>query len=99
VSQPPELPEGIRLASVPSLWEGEAVRQSPSLRFLASRARVELSPADAEPLGIRTGDEVIVSSNGDSVRAPATLRSGIPPGSVFLVSADGLGREVELRKA
>jgi NADH-quinone oxidoreductase subunit G len=96
---PPELPEGMRLGAAPSLWEGEAVRQSPSLRFLASRPRVELSPADAERLGVRSGDEVVLSSNGDSVRAPAALRSGVQPGSVFLVSANGLDRSIELRKA
>ena len=107
---PPELPEGMRLASVPSLWDGEAVRQSPALRFLASHPRVELSPADAERLDVRTGDELILEgsdplSGGDSggqtpsVRAPAAVRSGVQPGSVFLVSANGLGRSVELRKA
>ena len=96
---PPELPEGMRLGAAPSLWEGEVTRHSPALRFLAPHPRAELAPADAERLGVGPGDEVVVSSNGTSVRAAAALRSGVQPGSVFLVGADVLPRSVEVRKA
>ena len=96
---PPELPEGLRLGSAPSLWEGPVTRHAPALRFLEPHPRVELSPADAERLGIASGDEVVVSSNGHRVRAPAALRSGIQPGSVFMTGAGWLGRTVEVTRA
>ena len=96
---PPELPEGMRLGAAPSLWEGEVTRHSPALRFLTPQPRAELAPADAERLGVGPGDEVVVSSNGTSVRAAAALRSGVQPGSIFLVGADVLPRSVEVRKA
>jgi NADH-quinone oxidoreductase subunit G len=96
---PPELPEGMRLGAAPSLWEGHVTRHAPALRFLTPHPRAELAPADAERLGVRPGDEVLLSSNGTSVRAAAALRSGVQPGSVFLVGANGLPRSIEVRKA
>ena len=95
----PELPGGMRLGTAPSLWEGDATRHSPALRFLEPQPRAELSPADAKRLGVGPGDEVVISSNGSSVRAVAALRSGVQPGSVFLVGADPLPRSVEVAKA
>jgi NADH-quinone oxidoreductase subunit G len=96
---PPELPGGTLLGTPPSLWSGPVTEHSPALRFLSPKPSVELSPADAEGLGIGPGDEVVVSSNGTSVRARAALRSGVRPGSIFLVGANGLPRSVEVRKA
>ena len=96
---PPELPEGMRLDSVSSLWEGRETEHAPALRFLAPHPFAELSPADAERLGVHSGDDVFLSANGHSVRAAAKLRSGVQPGSVFLVGANGLPRSVEVRKA
>ena len=47
---------------------------------------MELSPVDAERLGVRDGDRVEVGTNGSRVRGAARLRSSIPGGSVFLVA-------------
>jgi NADH-quinone oxidoreductase subunit G len=99
LENPPELPAGTLLGTPHSLWSGPVTEHSPALRFLAPKPRVELAPADAEGLGVAPGDEVVVSSNGTSVRAVAALRSGVRPGSVFLVGANGLPRSVEVRKA
>jgi anaerobic selenocysteine-containing dehydrogenase len=49
------------------------------------RQVVELSPADADRLGVRDGDQVEVGSNGSRVRGAARLRAAIPSGSVFLI--------------
>jgi len=48
------------------------------------RQVVELSPVDADRLGVRDGDEVEVGSNGTRVRGAARLRASVPGGSVFL---------------
>ena len=69
----------------------------------------ELSPEDAERLGIAPGDEIEVAVNDTSVRARAALRSRVQAGSVFLIEGtseenataltDGTPRTVEVRKA
>jgi NADH-quinone oxidoreductase subunit G len=74
----------LRLGTFRSLWASKEVDVSPSLRFLRPRQVVELSPADAEALGIREGDRVEVGSNGTRVEGAVKLRAAIPGGSVFL---------------
>ncbi|MGE5636988.1 MAG: molybdopterin oxidoreductase family protein, partial [Nocardioidaceae bacterium] len=86
LAEPPAPPDGLRLGAVRSLWTGPDTEHSPALRFLAPRQRAELSPVDARRLGVATGDEIIVSANGASVRAEVALRSGVNPGSVFLIA-------------
>jgi NADH-quinone oxidoreductase subunit G len=109
VELPPELPEGLRLGTARSLWAGRVTDHAPSLRFLSPRQRAELSPGDAERLGIAPGDEIEVAVNGTSVRARAELRSRVPAGSVFLIEGtseenatalvNGQPRTVEVRRA
>jgi NADH-quinone oxidoreductase subunit G len=82
---PPELPDGLRLGTAPSLWAGRETDHAPVLRFLAPHQRAELSAEDARRLGIAPGDEIEVAVNGTSVRALAALREALPAGSVFLV--------------
>jgi len=107
---PPELPgEGLRLGTVPSLWSGRETQYATVLRFLAPEQTLEISIADAERLGVRSGDEVSVSVDGRSVRARARVHDPVPPGSVFLVEGtetdnatalmNGLPRTVEVTKA
>ena len=108
LEQPPEPPEGMKLGAAPSLWSGPVTEHAPSLRFLAPVQRAELAPADAQRLGLSQGDEVVVTAEGQSVRAPVALRQGLPPGSVFLTAGtaehnatalmNGVPRTVELRK-
>jgi NADH-quinone oxidoreductase subunit G len=74
----------LRLGTFRSLWSSKEVDVSPSLQFLRPRQIVELSPADAERLGIREGDQVEVGSNGTRVRGAVKLRAAVPGGSVFL---------------
>ncbi len=53
------------------------------LQFIRARQIVELSPVDADALGINEGDQVEVG-NGTRVRANVKLRAAVPAGSVFL---------------
>jgi NADH-quinone oxidoreductase subunit G len=99
LEEPPPPPEGLRVGGAPSLWAGSEVRHAPSLRFLEPGLRAELSVADGHRLGVETGQEVVVSSNGTSVRAPAALRSAIPPGSVFVIGDELPAGPAEVRKA
>jgi NADH-quinone oxidoreductase subunit G len=91
--------EGLQLGVRPSLWTGPETEHSPSLRFLAGPARFELSPHDAERLGVAAGDELALLVNGDSVRAAASVRSAVTPGAVFLVGGKLPGGRLEVRKA
>jgi NADH-quinone oxidoreductase subunit G len=81
-----ELPEGMRLGVAPSLWSGPVTRHAPSLKFLAPVQRAELSPADAERIGVSAGDEVEVSAGGQQLRATVALRQAVTPGSLFLTA-------------
>jgi anaerobic selenocysteine-containing dehydrogenase len=73
------------------MFASPAVEHSPSLRFLAPHQRAELSPADAERLGIGHGDEVELRSGDRSLHTTAALREAVRPGSVFLTQ--GLGAD------
>jgi NADH-quinone oxidoreductase subunit G len=86
LERPPAAPEGMRLGAAASLWIGREVEHAPSLRFLRPRQSAELSPADAERLGLRSGDDVVVAADGQRVRARARIRTGVPEGSVFLLA-------------
>ncbi len=109
LESPPDLPAGLHLGAAPALFASPAVEHSPSLRFLAPRQRAELSPADAERLGIAPGEDVEVSSGDRVVRATAAIRNAIRPGSVFLTQGlgadgaealtNGVPRPVEVRSA
>ena len=46
---------------------------------------MELSPADAERLGLDSGDEVNVSQNGTSLRARVSIKERIQEGACFLI--------------
>ncbi len=74
----------LRLGTFRSIWAAPEVELSPALKFLRQYQRAELSPADAQRLGVAHGDRVTVASNGSRVRATAVLRSAVPEGTVFL---------------
>jgi NADH-quinone oxidoreductase subunit G len=80
---------GLRLGTYRDLWVAEATDRSPALRFLAPKQALELAPRDAARLGLRSGDEVDVRSNGTSVRARISIHERVKPGSGFLI--EGLG--------
>jgi NADH-quinone oxidoreductase subunit G len=104
---PPAAARGLRLSAVPTLWAGPEVERSPSLRFLSTRARVEVSVEDAREAGIAHGDEVTLTvgaartgANGVAVvDAVAAVRSAVPPGSVFASGARVPDGPVEMSPA
>ena len=99
LGEPPEPHDGLVLAAAPTLWTGPEVEYSPSLRFLATGEQAWLSVEDAGRLGVRSGDEVELSVNGDRLSATAIVRTAVPPGSVF-VSPPALAEgPVEIRAA
>jgi NADH-quinone oxidoreductase subunit G len=87
-ADPPALPlpespagEGLQLVAYKPLFSGPAVERVPELQFQRPQAEAELSRADAERRGIRTGDEVTLSTGGAAItlraRVSKTLREGI----------------------
>ncbi|HTX13497.1 MAG TPA: NADH-quinone oxidoreductase subunit NuoG [Solirubrobacteraceae bacterium] len=78
----------LRLGRYRPIWAAPEVEISPSLKFTIARQQIELSPEDAEHLGIGPGDAVVVAQNGTRLRGTAHVRTGVPAGTVFL--ADGI---------
>jgi len=82
---------GLRLVAYRPLFSGPAVERVPELQFQRPRAELELSREDARRLGIATGDEVTVQSNGTSLRLRArvtrTTRKGVVRAPVEHVGA------------
>jgi NADH-quinone oxidoreductase subunit G len=95
----PEANGRLRLGTYRSVWAGPEVAHSPALQFLKARTRVELSPHDAQRLGVFDGDKVAVGGDGGSVQAVVSLRAAIPAGSAFLEGNGVEGPLVEIRKS
>jgi NADH-quinone oxidoreductase subunit G len=79
----------LRLGSFRSIWAAPEVGVAPALKFLHPRQRVELSPADAQRLGLAHGDRVNVGSGEARVSGVVHVRAAAPEGSVFLEDAIG----------
>ncbi|MCA1961781.1 MAG: molybdopterin-dependent oxidoreductase [Desulfomonile sp.] len=62
---------------------GSTSTRSANLRLLTPRGELEISPEDADFLGLADGDEVTVSSRGGSFSAPVKVSATIPKGIVF----------------
>ena len=102
----PSCPRDCKLGAAPSLWSGPVTAHAPSLRFLAPEQRAELAPADAQRLGLASGDEVLVAPRrerarrgrpaaGDGARAAC---SSPAPGERGALT-NGAPTTVEVRKA
>jgi NADH-quinone oxidoreductase subunit G len=78
---PEAKPRGpLQLVAYRALFSGPAVERVPELRFQRPAPEIELAPADAENRRIRSGDEVVVSSNGTSVTLRARITKTLRPG-------------------
>jgi anaerobic selenocysteine-containing dehydrogenase len=62
---------------------GAAVDHTPDLQF-QRRHGIEIAHADAEGLGVATGDEIQVSMDGRTQTGPALVQRGLRPGVVRL---------------
>jgi NADH-quinone oxidoreductase subunit G len=81
----------LRLGTYRPIWAAPECEVSPALKFLIPEQQVELSPHDAQRLGITHGEDVVVTQNGTRLNAKAFVRSAVPAGSAFL--ADGLAAQ------
>jgi NADH-quinone oxidoreductase subunit G len=95
----------LRLGTYRPIWAAPEVEISPALKYTIARQQAELSPEDAARLGIVSGETIEVAQNGTRLHARAAVRSGVPPGTIFLAtgiasdSANALTEpEVELRR-
>ena len=75
----------LNLGTYRDLWTGPITELNPALRFLAPQQRVELAPADAERLGLKSGDQVDVAQNGTSLRAKVAVKERVSEGACFLI--------------
>jgi NADH-quinone oxidoreductase subunit G len=75
----------LSLGTYRDIWVGPITELNPPLKFLQPQQRVELSLADAERLGLKSGDEVDVSQNGTTVRAQVAVRERVQEGVCFLI--------------
>jgi NADH-quinone oxidoreductase subunit G len=96
---------GLRLGRYRPIWADPQVEISPALQYTIARQQVELSPEDAQRLGIGAGETVEVSQNGTRLTGTAQVRSGVPVGTAFLAegiaenSANALTEDmIEVRK-
>ena len=83
--------DGLRLGTYRDLWAGPITELNPPLRFLEPTQRVELAPADAERLGLRSGEAVRVVKNGASVQARVEIRERVQQGACFLIEGTAEG--------
>jgi NADH-quinone oxidoreductase subunit G len=72
------------LGTYRDLWAGPITELNPPLKFLQPEQRVELAPADAERLGVKSGDPVRVSQNGSGVEAKVEIKERVPQGVCFM---------------
>jgi NADH-quinone oxidoreductase subunit G len=79
-----EAEESLHLGTYRDLWTGPITELNPPLKFLQPRQRVEMSVADAERLGLKAGEEVIVAQNGSSVPAKVQIEERVQEGVCFL---------------
>jgi predicted molibdopterin-dependent oxidoreductase YjgC len=93
---------GLQLLAYRPLFSGPAVERVEKIQFQRPYAELELSHADAEPRGIRTGDGVVaVSPNGTSRALTARVNRRLRAGVVRVASehAEGLEQSVEVSRA
>ncbi|HYP55609.1 MAG TPA: NADH-quinone oxidoreductase subunit NuoG [Solirubrobacterales bacterium] len=75
----------LRLGTYRDLWAGPITELNPPLKFLQPEQRVEMAPADAERLGLSSGDEVRVAQNGSSIEARVEIKERVQQGVCFLI--------------
>jgi NADH-quinone oxidoreductase subunit G len=76
----------LRVGVYRSIWAAPEVEISPALQFTLAEQLVELSPEDAQRLGIEHGAAVEVAQNGTRLSGRAAIRTGVPAGTTFLAA-------------
>jgi NADH-quinone oxidoreductase subunit G len=81
----------LALGTYRDLWAGPITELNPPLKFLTPQQRLEISPADAERLDLKSGDKVRVGQNGSGVEATVAIRERVAAGVVFLAEGVSVG--------
>ena len=63
---------------------GTMTRRSEPLSWVEPRGFVEINPADADTVGVKDRQAVVVESRRGSVRTSVRLSKNVPPGTIFL---------------
>jgi NADH-quinone oxidoreductase subunit G len=87
----PAAAASLALGTYRDLWAGPITELNPPLKFLQPKQRVEISPGDAERLGLKSNEKVNVNQNGASVEAEVQIKERVPEGVVFL--AEGIAED------
>ncbi len=74
----------LALGTYRDLWAGPITELNPPLKFLTPTQRLEISIADADRLGLKTGDPVRVSQNGTGIEATVQIKERVTEGTCFL---------------
>jgi NADH-quinone oxidoreductase subunit G len=81
----------LALGTYRDLWAGPITELNPPLKFLTPRQRLEISPSDAERLGVKSGETVRVGQDGSSVEAEVQIKDRVSEGVVFLAEGVSVG--------
>ena len=83
--------DALALGTYRDLWAGPITELNPPLKFLTPQQRVEISPADAERLGLKPATRSASPRTAPASRPRSRSRSGSPRASCFLAEgvADG----------
>ncbi|HVY95718.1 MAG TPA: NADH-quinone oxidoreductase subunit NuoG [Solirubrobacterales bacterium] len=74
----------LALGTYRDLWAGPITELNPPLKFLRPQQRLEIAPADADRLDLKTGDQVRVGQNGAAIEATVQIKERIAEGTCFL---------------
>jgi NADH-quinone oxidoreductase subunit G len=86
------VPDGaLALGTYRDLWAGPITELNPPLKFLKPSQRLEVSPEDAERLGLAIGDKVRVTQGSKSVEATVAIKERVPEGVCFLAEGVASG--------
>jgi NADH-quinone oxidoreductase subunit G len=84
-------PSPLTLGTYRDLWAGPITELNPPMKFLRPQQTVELSIADADRLGLKHGDDVIVGQNDTSVAARVAIKERMRDGACFLIEGTAEG--------
>ena len=86
IEAPATVGDGLRLITGRSLytsWEGASIRSEEADKLHREEAAL-IHPQDAEPAGVRDGDELVLANDLVEVHITARLDDGIAPGTIYV---------------
>ena len=86
VATPEAAGDGLRLITGRSLytsWEASSIHSEDADKLHREESAL-INPRDAEPLGVRMGDDLVLAGGDAEVRITAQLDDGVAPGTVYV---------------